>query len=197
MKKYIIAAATFVVANAIAGPFGLSQGMSLAEVQKQGPFALVPSEQFLYRTTTIANGHQDFKRYTAVITPETGLCRIRASGRDITTSVYGSELLRKHQELVDALTEKYGKPSNKFDYLKAGSIWKDPNDWMLALLRGERVLKWFWTDKEGSKLPDSLDGISVTAHALSQNEGYIELAYDFKNVTRCSELRATKKNANL
>lgn len=196
MRKVIVAAACSIAFGAVAGPLGLNKGMTLAELNKQGSFA--PANQpFMYRAKTLANGHPDFEDYTIVLTPEHGLCKIVASGKNIDSSPYGTELEGKFKELVSALTGKYGAPGKNFIGLGSGSIWNQPKDWMMGLLKKERSVAAFWIPPGNAHLPDSLQSIGVEAVALSGSTGYIRLAYEFDNADECMKTLKAKRNSSL
>lgn len=196
MRKTIVAATFFAAFSAIAGPFGLNKGMTLEELKKHGNFT--PAGQpFVYTSKTLTNGHPDFEVYTVVLTPEHGLCKIQAVGSNIDSSSYGSELESKFKDLTSAMAGKYGSQGRNFDFLRSGSIWNEPKDWMMGLLKKERTLTTFWSPPESQNLPDSLATIVVEAIALSGSKGYIKLGYDFDNISGCLETLKAKKNSNL
>jgi len=182
--------------SAVAGPFGLSKGMTLEEVKKYGAFVSGDSP-FTYTAKTLSNGHPDFEAYSIILTPQQGLCKILAAGKDVKTSSFGSELKEKHNDLVKALSNKYGSPGNNFDFLRAGSNWKDPQDWMMALLKKERTLASYWSPPERTNLPDSVLSIQLEAAASSGSTGYIRLGYEFDNLDACLAVLKEKKNSNL
>jgi len=182
--------------SAVAGPFGLSKGMTLEEVKKYGAFVSGDSP-FTYTAKTLSNGHPDFEIYSIILTPQQGLCKIQAAGKDVKTSSFGSELKEKHNDLVKALSNKYGSPGNNFDFLRTGSIWKDPQDWMMALLKKERTLASYWSPPERTNLPDSVLSIQLEAAASSGSTGYIRLGYEFDNLDACLAVLKEKKNSNL
>ena len=92
MKKAFVAIALFAAISAVAGPLGLSKGMTLEEIKRHGNFTLIPGETLVYSSPTLTNGHPDFEKYEAILTPQHGLCKIIAIGKDVSTSVFGSEL---------------------------------------------------------------------------------------------------------
>ncbi len=57
---------------------------------------------------------------------------------------------------------KYGKRT-KYDYLRSGSIWDEPKDWMMSLRQEERTLALFWSIDNGSVLAEHVSGISLQA----------------------------------
>lgn len=196
MRKIIVAAVFFAAFGAIAGPLGLNKGMTLEELKKQGAF-VSGNQQFVYTAKTIASGHPDFESYTVILTPEQGLCKIQAVSKDIDTSSFGNELQGKYRELVGALSKKYGAPGKDYDFLRAGSIWKEPQYWMMGLLKKERNLDAFWSKPENNDLPDFLGTVSLSAYALSGSKGAIKLSYDFDNIDACMETFKSKKNSSL
>ena len=52
--------------------------------------------------------------------------------KNIDTDSYGLALKSKFEELSNSLSSLYGK-ADTTDFLLAGSIWKDPQDWMRGL----------------------------------------------------------------
>ena len=196
MRKIIVAAACFIAFSAVAGPLGLNKGMTLEELNKHGSFTPA-GQQFVYTSKTLTNGHPDFESYTVILTPEHGLCKLQAAGKNIDSSSYGTELESKFKDLISAMTGKYGSPGKNYDFLRSGSIWNEPKDWMMGLLKKERTLTAFWAPPENSNMPDSLKTIMVEAIALSGSKGYIKLGYDFDNVSECLETLKAKKNSSL
>jgi len=109
--------------------------MSLSELSKV--ITLKDDGNYSYSTSSLPRSHPDFNLYTLRITPTHGLCSIVAMGRVINTSVYGTELINAFNNIESSLTSKYGTPKH-LDYLLPGSIWHEPNDWMMSLLKKER-----------------------------------------------------------
>ena len=68
------------------------------------------------------------------------------------------------------------------DYLLPGSIWDEPEDWMMALRQNERRLQAVW---KGSTLPNEVLTIILDASALSGSQGYLLLQYSFENEELC------------
>ena len=195
MKRFIVVVACYSVWCAFAGPFGMSKGMTLEELKKQGNFS--SSGAFQYEANTIKSGHPDFELYIATLTPEHGLCKIGAASKDIQTSDFGTELENKYNRLVEAMSEKYGAPKN-YNFLKEGSIWKERRYWMMSLLKKERTLRAYWTSPEQVNLPDSIKAIEVdTLPLLTTSKGYITITYEFNNANACHDFIKAKRNANL
>lgn len=181
---------------AIAGPFGLSKGMTLDEVKKLGNFS-PEKEPFWYKAYKINKGHDNFEAYSVLITPTHGLCKIVGVGRDIYTNSFGEQLKSKYKELTSAITQKYGEPTGEYDFLRNGSIWTDDNDFMMGLAKKDRSLVSYWFASKGANLSDGLSAISIRASALSNSKGFINIGYDFDNVDDCLEAVKSKSNQNL
>jgi hypothetical protein len=202
MKNKIIAIlsiATALILNlnvAFAGPFGLDKGMTLDNLKKQTE--LTPGNQpFIYTAKNLLNGHPDFGQYLLVVTPDYGLCKVSASSKNISTDSSGIDLKEYHKQLNEALVAKYGSASEIFDFLKAGSIWKEPHYWMMSLIKKDRALTTFWIPSKNTALPDALSTISLEALALNTNSGYVRLTYEFDNMSDCLKIVNAKKNSNL
>lgn len=200
MKRFILAVATFIslmqgTAHAQDGPFGLSMGMTLEQVQRLSK--LKPEkEPYVYTTTSLPNGHPQVESYTFLITPQHGLCKINALTFDIKTSIYGGELKGRFDDFRDALNSKYGR-SRDYDELRAGSIWDEPRDWMMGLRKKERSLASFWDSQEGSRMPNNLASIMLEARAISSEKGFLFLSYEYKNFDACIKAANARSDSKL
>jgi hypothetical protein len=197
MRKTVIVAALLSLAQAASaeGPFGLEMGTPLSLVKVKTK--LVPAGERVgqYTTSIVPKPHPAFELYGLVIGTKTGLCKVSANGKDIRTNRFGEGLVRATNDLAEALTSKYGTP-NRLDFLNDGSIWDDPEDWMTGLQKDERVLWLLWSDDSGAHLPDGIDSVSLRAHALSTEVGYVRLTYEFTNFDECkAEIEAAQNSA--
>lgn len=85
--------------------------------------------------------------------------------------------------------------SKRVDRLLPGSIWNEPEDWMMGLKQKERQLQASWGTKERSQLKNGVRQILLTARALNSSEGYLILQYSFENFASCErELDAAKND---
>lgn len=194
MKNLTLAAVLLSVSvAATAGPFGLDMGTPLAELNKQ--MKLKPETPAVYSTPSVPKAHPEFDSYALVVTPTHGLCKIVAGSKAISTSVYGAELVRTFSDFESALATKYGNPK-RYDFLRNGSIWKEPREWMMGLLKKERTLESYWTN-EDRELPDSVKAIQLQAHALSKEQAYVTLVYEFKNLVQCDGWIKSQKDSAL
>jgi hypothetical protein len=144
----------------------------------------------LYQTNRVPKPHEAFESYLLLIDEQLGLCKITAIGKNVSTSVYGDELKSAFGTLEEQLTVIYGR-NKKF---RSDSIWNEGNDWMMALLKKERILATFWNEEHKSSLKDNIKGIALEAKALRPNIGFISLSYEFENINRCSENSKARKS---
>ena len=163
---------------AFAGPFGLSMGMSLEEVEEacggRRP-RRIGDDRYMIEP---AKRHSMLKRYAVWIDDEHGLYYIRAASHDIATSGYGTKIQSAFSSLESSLAKSYGKPTDRIDEIDPSSIWKDERYWMMALSAGARRLASVW---QNGDLPDGLVGVALWAHAEDGSKGYILLEYAFEN----------------
>lgn len=179
---------------ALAGPFGLEMGTTLEKLQKQ--FSVEQKEPFRYQLSGVPQPHATFYRYTIVLTPAQGLCKVQAISDVIRTSAYGEGLREEFGRIEGALTTKYGSSNKRFDALKPGSIWREPRDWMMSLLKKERHLSIFWSVGT-TPLPDNISGIMLQGHAATQEAAALSLAYEFTNWAECAATMKAATNAPL
>lgn len=179
------------------GPFGLEAGLLKDTVEDLlgSPLTKVEGAPFLFSTARTPRPHSSFEFYALLIGPTTGLCQIRAIGVDITTSSHGLQLKSQFEELSSSLEEVYG-PYERVDQLLPGSIWKDPEDWMMGLLKKERYLQAEWSAKNRSNLRNSITAINLVARAKGSDVGFLLLQYTFDNDPQCQkEIKKGEKAA--
>jgi len=187
----IVIVELFLSSSAIAGPFGLEMGMSLKEIGGT-PENIAYGK---YKLTSVPKPHSAFEFYVIQVAPNSGLCWIKAIGKDIATSSYGLELKSEFSEMEKKLEGTYGK-HKIMDFLMPGSIWNEPNEWMMGLIKKERVLMALWDKKEGSALPANLETVALIASPSSRDKGYISIEYLFANEESCNaELAAQEDDA--
>ena len=162
------------------GPFGLAQGMTLAQIGGK-PEKIAPGK---WRLASVPKPHSAFDEYIVQIGPTSGLCWIKGIGKTIKTSAYGSEVRGHFTDLKERLSTNYGK-SKDIDRLLSGSIWNDPRDWMMALLKKERLLLSVWDHESGATLNSDLKSVGLVASALGTEEAFISVEYSFSNEDKC------------
>ncbi len=184
---------TTVATPSLSGPFGLERGMTLSQV---GPGAK-KLPQGKYWLSSVPKPHSAFERYVVQIAPQSGLCWIKAIGKNVSASAYGYELESTFAELKQKLAAIYGKPTSEHDRLYPGSIWDEPRHWMMSLKQKERVLSAFWDRKLGADVPTDMKGIYISASALSDEIGYVSVEYSFTNEDACEAEIAKSEDSSL
>ena len=196
LRSLVLFALSCTIFSSYAGPFGLEQGMSLEQLKKNAQIQEVT--KFNQYTKSLPMGSKEMDGYIFLSAPNIGLCKVTALSKPITSNPNGSELKIEFNSYAKILTEKYGAPSTKHDFLHSNSIWKDPKYWMRSLNQNERELVHYWTTTANRPLPDSLQGIALGAEAASTSSGSLTIQYEYKNMTKCLEAmenseRQTKK----
>ena len=118
-----------------------------------------------------------FESYLLYITPDKGLVKIAALGKDIHTNSFGAEVHDEFMETRDAVAKLYGTPDT-IDTLLQGSIWSEPQDWMMGLIKKERLLSAFWNLKPAPV--NHITVIGLDGFGISTEKGYLKLAYEFE-----------------
>jgi hypothetical protein len=205
MQRYLAARLAFalilllaIASPAIgAGPFGFEKGMTREQVVKLVRDTAVTkvtkgsTEDITILTlNTAPKPHPDIEDYMLLFSSTDGLLKIVASRRTIRTNGFGSALRDAFLELRDAVAGVYGNPKT-FDFLESGSIWKEPEDWMMGLLKQERHLIASW--EPPPTLPSQIADVEVEAVALSTEAGYVAIRYEFNGFAAFME--AQKKKA--
>ncbi len=180
------------------GPLGFAAGLSKDEIEAMTgiTLSLIDEKQSLYGLEKSPKPNSSFAQFALVVSPTAGLCQIRAISKDIHTSRFGYELKSSFDEMKGALTEVYGKPV-LMDTLIAGSIWREPKEWMMSLRQKERYLSVAWTATSASPLKYNLSEIEMDARATSSDEGYYMLQYTFNNWNVCQSEAKAKARSSL
>jgi len=142
-------------------------------------------EKFTFRIK-VPNPNSEFEEYIALATPNAGICKVTGIGKNHNNDSYGNSIRQSFETLQSALSEKYGQ-SKSYDFLKSGSIWKDDNDFAMGLVKNERNLVSFWDSQNSSGNFGKLSGIMLKAHALGSSTTYLNLDYEFNNLSKCRE----------
>jgi hypothetical protein len=162
-------------------PFGLKMGMSKEQLGTKEQVA--PG---MYKIARVPRPHPDFESYVAQIGPTTGLCYLKALGKKIATSIYGPALRLEYTKIRDQVASTYGKYSET-DILRPGSIWDEPRDWMMGLVKKERMLASQWSSETNATLRPGLREVIVGVSAFSTENGFVWLEYYFDNEPRCEK----------
>mgnify|MGYP003958202049 FL=1 len=177
--------------NVYAGPFGLKMGMKLDKIDSKAKM-VAPGMYYV----SVPKPHSSFEKYVVNIAPKTGLCYIKAIGKDIPTSVYGIELKSKFNDMKVKLDKAYGKGKTT-DKLMPNSIWHEANEWMKGLIKKERHLFAIWENSSGKNVKGDIVNIAMAAKPSGRSKGYIAIDYTFKNEDKCKKEISSQEDGAL
>jgi hypothetical protein len=101
----------------------------------------------------------------------------------------------KVDEMARQLGQIYGLGSKR-DLLLTGSIWNEPREWMMGLLKKERMYSYFWEAKGNMSLKGDVIKAYVGASPLASDRGYVTAEFYFRNNPACDQAeRAAKAKA--
>ncbi|MEO3480666.1 hypothetical protein AAFO90_23795 [Phaeobacter sp. CAU 1743] len=167
MKVSLLVATLGVLSSvrAVAGPFGVdsTDGFDLDQ------YECSEIAKAFYSCENVPKPHPDFEQYIVQYHPEVGVCMIKGVGKDIQDNRYGGSTVSAVDEIYGQVSSKYGEVK-KFDYLMTGSIWDEPEDWMMGLAKDERTYAYF------GEITPVVDGISkyiVAGKASRSDVGYV------------------------
>ena len=175
-----------------AGPFGLEMGTKLEDLKKR--FKLVHDTMYGYSLSSVPQPDAYYETYSAVITPEHGLCKISAISKFIDSSADGTELKAAFSKAKAPMRRQFG-PALHTDRLESESTLKQPRDWMRSLAKEERRLASVWSSRF-TVLPDHLYGVTLEALAGDEQAGLLMVTYEFENFKACAELLKAAEDAS-
>jgi hypothetical protein len=177
------------------GPFGLAGSLPVAELERMG-FKLGGGSPSLYFGKP-PKPLQDADSYAVVATPTAGVCRIMAHIEVPVVNGSGDQLKEKADRLADAMQVKYGKYSEKVNYIKQDVYRRNPEYWMLGLKEESVLYAYDWSSGKTEKpLPGDLDNIEIAADTTRLDSGYVSIKYTFKNFGECrKEMEARKADS--
>lgn len=187
MKKGLLLAAfvLFLCSAVFAGPFGIEFGWTYDQLVASGvktvgdPYVNNNVKSYLI---TPVKTHSSFDYYIVRIDEKEGVYSITALGT-VQTSEYGTEAKWAFDNVKGQLTKVYGK-SFDLDVLKFGSIWDEPQDWMMSLVKQDRTCSSYW-GFEGR--PDHLEVVMLELTAENTDEGSLRLEYDSDKMSEIIE----------
>ncbi|MBO1896174.1 hypothetical protein HNW13_010375 [Shewanella sp. BF02_Schw] len=173
------------------GPFGLAMGMT--KDMFNGRLAQAGNGIYLLKKPPVP--HPEFETYAVKISAKSGLCWIKGVGKNIETNRYGLQIKSAFDEFETKLNQRYGL-NKRNDFLMPGSLWKEPEDWMMGLKKSDRYLMTIWKGSD-KPLPNDLSSIALIAQADSTNSGYLALEYSFSNKDVCDKEIDQQNDAGL
>lgn len=192
MNRVVLTAVALAVATpALAGPFGIEMGDPVSKYKYAAG-----DTPFYYTLSAVPTPFASADFYSVIATPETGICKVSMVTKTLQNDAYGEKVRDEYNSLKSALTEKYGKPDDSFDYLKHGSIWDEARDFAMSLSKEERTLSSFWT-KPSQPAAGDVSAVTLEAAAVSGSGTYTSVRYEFKNIDRCFEIIEASRTKGL
>ena len=177
LRLFLLAAAYISFSHsAIAGPFGL-------DVESFNPVAgkCELKQPNLY-SCNVPKPHPDIESYIVKFVENVGICLIKGISEDIPDSRYGIDTKSKTDEIAAQLTPKYGKNTEFIDNLLPGSIWDQPEDWMMGLIKEERFYMYVWKPNEPV---DGIISIYLAAQNTNTDNGYFAVEFHTSKSAEC------------
>jgi len=179
----------------------IAQVSQAANAEGDGPFGFeMGSDVRSYSCSYLRGGkhlceapkrHSDFDTYIVQASPEHGICWIKATGIEITDNGYGSSLKARTDAIAGQIRTVYGTPKSLLNTLLPGSIWKDPDDWMMALAQNERYYMHEWSGISSR----GINTIYVAAKAKYSQSGYVIVEFYGDNHEACEAAQADEDSS--
>lgn len=202
MKKYdlfLLVMTVFLIVlfcrPVLAGPFGLDMGMNIEQLKSITNIEGNNNDE-VFKCTKVPNPSSIFDAYYISVDGKVGLYRIMAVVNLNQLSNYGDQIKTNFNYIEELINNKYGK-GTRYDFLKANSLWKDPNEWTMSLLKKERVLNDFWLNSDGLNMPDHINSIALAGVAFSRTSGGVSLTYEFTNIDDAIKNKKNKQGSSL
>lgn len=164
------------------GPFGVSMGTPVESLNCDAS-----DTPTMYYCESLPKPHPDMDVYIVQSTPASGVCWVKALGKDISDNGFGLNVQSSVDKLKDQIASKYGAKFEAFDFLVYGSLWDQPDDWMMGLALEDRYYAYTWTSSSGYVSVSDVEGIYLGAHGSSGNSAYIVVEFAFSNSSVCDE----------
>jgi hypothetical protein len=161
-----------------AASFGFERGMTPEQVTSLvGASAItntMPDQLggVQYTLSTAPSPHREFAQYILVFSKESGLLRVVAIGKELVTSSDGLQLRDHYDSLCTAMKTTY-ELDRQLDFARPGSLWNKPRDFMMGLLKNDRVLAAFFKDGHGGH-------VIIEPSATDNSTGYITVSYEYQ-----------------
>lgn len=165
------------------GPFGIARGETLAALDK--PEQLNPG---FYKVGSVPQPYPNVEDYIVQNTPQHGTCMVKAIGESTPSDSFGQKAKSAIDAVRDDVSTRYGKPTHAFDFLQSGSIWNDPQDFMMGLAKNERTYSYFWVAPKGAD-PNVWRGVESVGLVLNGDgqKAWWTLEYDFVGNQDCDK----------
>lgn len=181
MKRYLMIAVLALMMSSVAtaGSFGVVPGKPVRT------YAGKPGKVDGVYTIVVPQPNSEFESYSAVATPEIGICKVWGIGKDHDNDRYGADVREAYDRLKALLNDKYGA-SQEYSYIKSGALWDKPEDWVMSVKENERTLVSYWLMPDKQAV-EGIKSISLEVKAFSSGSAYLDLTYEFENFPLCKK----------
>lgn len=178
MKKVLLGTfLSLLPAVAASGPFGFSN-----ESTPNGTHCSQMDDPMWYKCGSAPKAHPDFDYYVIQHHNELGVCFLKAVGKNIKTNSFGSQLTSQTDKIKNQISSKYGPPTKIVDQLMPGSIWNDPEDFMMSMVQKDRL---FYIEWKVDASKNVFETVGITRQALGTDEGYLNVEYYYPASEKC------------
>lgn len=190
-----------ITCTAQSGPFGFQKGMTRTQIVHLVGQSAVDIKHSSGDTVTLKTApkpNSRFDSYVLLISPTDGLVKVLGIGSVIQTGDDGSDLKSAYDDVVEAVTQKYGEPTNNFDVCNGGTGCSDSQYWMLSLMEKNRTVACYWLQPLPSQaMKDAhVHGIGVKIEPLSINSGYVSVGYEFEGFSDYLDKKKAAENSS-
>ena len=171
------------------GPFGIAMGQSAEDLEGK------ETKVGWYEISSVPKPHSMFNTVMVQATKSNGVCFVKGISDSFPSDSNGLAAIIQADKIKRQLDGKYGR-SKELAFLVPGSIWNEPEDWMMAMLKGERRQAWEWAGPSTELDRHSLDSVALGITAVATDEVSLYVEYYFKNSKKCdAELEALEATA--
>ena len=164
---------------AVAGPFGFSTDSAPSSAH-----CTPVNDSLYYHCSSAPKAHPAFEYYLIQYHSDFGVCVLAGVGKKVDTNSFGSQLKIEMDKIIDQIASKYGPPTKEVDQLMSGSIWTEPEDFMMSLIRGERNIMTIWISE---KREHAFDLVGISPVAQGTGVGNLMVSYKYPNRDKCEE----------
>lgn len=156
-------------------PFGLTWGMSKVEVEDLGVTLLDGNKERnleIYQANELPIDLSNAEFYSLIFDENQGLQKVTMVSDTISSDAYGREGKSAYDRIKTALTDKYGAPSNDYNFIGL-KLWDEPDEFYQCLAY-DGCGGWasFFENNETGEVT------ALTLRGLRRGEGYLTLAYE-------------------
>ena len=179
----MVFAAALVLPVEAQGPFGLEMGTSLDSIREEFGISGEVANGMYYILKKVPRPHSSFESYAVQVSESSGLCSINGMGIAVESSSHGVQVRARFNQLREQLEGAYGASSEIVDRILPGSIWDEPEDFMMGLLKKERILNAEWSQPGRN----AVSKISLITVASDRSSARVSIRYELDNFTECEK----------